>query len=219
MDRVVPFSDLSGNRSAGHGELAISLGAELAPLDVAKLEASLAPLVADLATLHGADAIEQMLAVEAILPRHLRAEPRSRRDLGLTDLLPHEVARRRRGHELTVALVALEAARRAGLELALVACPNAVFLSHPLVDAPVLLAAAPEWELVDARQLDEPELAWQCAHEAASLLLSLILTRTRETGHLAAELRAAELCLELPVERDELARLELQLARVRARLN
>jgi hypothetical protein len=219
MAGVVPFHELSGVESAAHGELAVSLGAELAPLDPALLDASLAPLVADLAPLRGTGPVEQMLAAETILPHHLRAEPRSHRDLGLADLLPQEVARRRRGHELTVALVALEAARRAGLRLTLVACPTAVFLAHPRVEAPVLLGAAPEWELIDARELDEPELAWQCGHEAASLLLSLILARTRETGHLSAELRASELCLALPLEDGDHERLQLQLASVRARLN
>jgi len=219
MARVVPFHELSGSGSALPGELTISLGAELAPLDVAQLDAALKPLVSDLATLREADPIEQLLAIEAILPRHLRAEPRSRRDLGLSDLLPHAVARRRRGHELSVALVALEAASRAGLQLSLVACPTAVFLAHPDAGVPVLLAASPEWELVDARQIDDPELSWQRGHEAASLLLDLILTRARETGHLTAELRAAELCLDLPVEGEELARLETQLAMVRSRLN
>ncbi len=219
MAEVVPFHVLSGSESAAHGELAVSLGAELAPFDTAVLDASLAPVVADLVGLRSSGAVEQLLALETILPRHLRVEPRSHRTLGLADLLPHEVARRRRGHELTVALVALEAARRAGLKLTLVACPTAVFLAHPRLDAPVLLSAAPEWELVDARELDEPELAWQCGHEAASLLLSLILTRTRETGHLSAELRASELCLALPLEAGDHERLQLQLASVRARLN
>lgn len=219
MAGVVPFHLLSGIATADPGELAVSLGAELAPFDTAVLDASLAPLVADLARLRPRRPSEQLLAAETILPRHLRAEPRSRRDVGLADLLPHEVARRRRGNELTVALVALEAARRAGLDLTLVACPTAVFLAHPGVVEPVLLGAAPEWELLDARELDEPELAWQCGQEAASLLLSLILTRSRETGHLSAELRAAELCLALPLEDEDQERLQLQLASVRARLN
>ncbi|HEV7773658.1 MAG TPA: hypothetical protein VGO48_10270 [Conexibacter sp.] len=95
------------------------------------------------------------------------------------------------------------------------ATPDAVAL-----DAAVArIAAAPDWHLLDARDLDERSLAWQCAHEAASLLLRLLLERTRQLGLLVAELRAAELCLALPVEPDEHERLEHQLAVVRARLN
>jgi hypothetical protein len=97
--------------------------------------------------------------------------------------------------------------------------PDAVVIGHPGLSAPVLLAATPDWHLLDARDLEEPSLAWQCAHEAASLLLGLLLERTRQLGLLAEELHAAELCLLLPVEPDEHARLEHQLAVVRARLN
>jgi hypothetical protein len=51
------------------------------------------------------------------------------------------------------------------------------------------------------------------------MLLALLLARTREIGLLGAELRAAELCLLLPVGDEQRRRLERQLATVRARLN
>jgi hypothetical protein len=216
---LVPFQVLTRLGDAAHGELAIALGAEFEDVDEVALDAALAPIVADLVVLADADPAEQLLGAEAIFGRHLRAESGPERELGIGDLLPHEVARRRRGDELPVALVALEAARRAGLELGLVACPDAVFLAHAELDVPVLLALTPEWRLVDARELEDPELAWQCAHEAVSLLLELLLDRTRETGNIGAELLAAELCLALPVEDDEQERLQTQLASVRARLN
>lgn len=222
-DGLVPFHVLSGSGDdVAHGELAIALGAEFEPVDAASLDAALAPLVSELSRLAAAEPAELMLAAEPILSRHLRAEPRTFRDLGILDLLPHEVAQIGRGHELAVTLVALEAARRAGIVLGLVASPEAVYLAHPELEVPVLLAAEPDgpWQLVDARALeDEQELAWQSGHEAALLLLGLIVERTHESGLLPFELRAAELSLQLPVDAEDEERLRHQLDAVRARLN
>ena len=219
MAGVVPFQVLSSLGCPATGELAIALGAELAPLDEAALDAALDRIAEELAPAARAEPEQQLVAAELVLARHLHVHDGPGPSIGIDDLLPHEVAVRGRGHELAVALVALEATRRAGLKLSLVACPDAVFLGHPRLSAPVLLGPAPDWHLLDARDLDEPELAWQCAHEAASLLLGALLERAKRSGLLATELRAAELCLALPVERDEHARLQWQLAAVRARLN
>jgi Transglutaminase-like superfamily len=219
MADVIPFHVLSSLGCPATGELAIALGAELAEVDVAALDAALDRIAEELAPAASSDPERQMLAAEAVLARHLQVEEGPARSVGIADLLPHEVARSGRGHELAVAAVALEAARRAGIRLGLVACPEAVFLGHPRLSAPVLLAPAPDWHLADARDLDEPELAWQCAHEAASLLLAALRERAQRSGLLAVELRVAELCLALPVEGAEAARLEHQLKAVRARLN
>ncbi|ADB54166.1 hypothetical protein [Conexibacter woesei] len=220
-DGPVPFQALTSSDDVEHGVLAISLGAEFEPVDAASLDAALAPLVAELVPIARADTAEQLLAAEAILSRHLRAEPQGYRDLGIDDLLPHEVAAVGRGHELAVTLVALEAARRAGLRLGLVASVDAVYIAHPQLEAPVLLNADGDgpWRLVDTRELEDEELAWQSAHEAALLLLGLIVERTHETGLLTYELRAAELSLQLPVDDEEEERLRTQLDAVRARLN
>lgn len=219
MSGVMPFQLLSSLGCPAPGELAIALGAELAPLDEVALDAALDRIAADLAPAARDEPEQQMLVAEAVLARHLRVDEGPARTAGMTDLLPHEVACRGHGHELAVAAVALEAARRAGVRLGLVACPEAVFLGHPRLNAPVLLAPAPDWHLCDARDLGEPALAWQCAHEGASLLLAVLLERTRQIGMLASELRIAELCLALPVGADEQMRLEHQLAVVRARMN
>lgn len=219
MAGVVPFQVLSSLGCPAAGELAIALGAELAPLDEPALDAALDRIAEQLAPAARSDPEQQMVAAETVLARHLHVEEAPERVAGIADLLPQEVARRGRGHELAVAAVALEATRRAGLRFELVACPDAVFLGHPRLEAPVLLAPAPDWHLLDARDLGEPELAWQCAHETASLLLGALLERARWTGLLTTELRVAELCLALPVERAEQVRLQRQLATVRARLN
>lgn len=221
-DGLDPFHALSDAPDVAHGRLAVALGAEFSPVRAASLDAALAPLVAELAPLAGAGPAEQLLAVEASLSRHLHAEPPEHRDLGIGDLLPHEVAERGRGHELAVVLVALEAARRAGLDLGLVAREEQVYLAHPQLEEPVLLAVEPEeeaWRLLDARELAGAELSWQSAQEAVALLLGLIVERTHETGHLTHELLAAELWLALPLDDAEQERAQTRLASVRARLN
>lgn len=220
-DGLVPFHVLTTSGEVEHGELAVALGAEFEPVNAASLDAALQELVAELAPVAQVPAAEQLLAAEPILSRHLRAEPEEYRDLGIADLLPQDVAEVGRGHELAVTLVALEATRRAGLRLGLVASAETIFLAHPAVDEPMLLTAEADapWRLVGERELADSELAWQSPNEAAALLLALIVERTHETGLLTYELRAAELAVDLAFDSDDEERLRTQLDAVRARLN
>lgn len=220
---IAPFHVLSNSSGAGHGELAIALGAEFGTVALGPLEAALGTVAADLAALVPAPPAEQLSRAGTVLARHLASEPRPHDRFGFAptfaDLLPHEAVQRRRGHELTVTLLALEAARRAGLRLGLIGSPAGVFVGHPRLNAPMLLAPALDWHPLSACDLDEPQLAWRCPHEAVAQLLDLIQDRARETGHLAHELRAAELYLHLPVDAARRRRFEQRLAAVRARLN
>ncbi|HVW19424.1 MAG TPA: hypothetical protein VHB30_14350, partial [Solirubrobacteraceae bacterium] len=85
--------------------------------------------------------------------------------------------------------------------------------------APLLLSPGERWRIRDARALGDPDMRWQCPHEAVGILLGMVLARARRTGHVALQLRAAELCLALPVGPDDEERLQLQLAKARALLN
>lgn len=213
-----PFRIVSGLEHTSHGAMALALAGEFSDVDVASVEQALEGL-ADLlgpATDDSADA--RLHAVGALLEGEIVAcRPRGDGDLG--DLLFDRVAISRRGHAVVCALVAVEAARLAGLHLGLVASGDAVYVADERSNGPWLLSPGQAWRVVDGRALGDPELSWQCPHEAAGIVLGMMLARTQRIGLLGAALRAAELCLALPVGAEAEHRLRLQLTAVRARLN
>jgi regulator of sirC expression with transglutaminase-like and TPR domain len=121
------------------------------------------------------------------------------------------------GHPLLLAVTCVEAARRAGLPLGIVAGPDGAFLAHRELAEPLLVDPA-EGRLRDARTLAEP-VAWQCCHQVAARILNSIGERAERVGHVVWALRAAELRLALPFDGPTRERLQHDLRRVRARLN
>jgi hypothetical protein len=70
----------------------------------------------------------------------------------------------------------------------------------------------------DAGTLDQA-VSWQCCHQVAARILNRIGERADRVGNVVWALRAAELRLALPFDGPTRERLELDLRRVRARLN
>ncbi len=214
-----PFRIVSGLEHTSHGAMALALAGEFSDVDVASVEQALEGL-ADLlgpATDDSADA--RLHAVGALLEGEIVAcRPRGdggprRSPLRTASRYPDA------GHAVVCALVAVEAARLAGLHLGLVASGDAVYVADERSNGPWLLSPGQAWRVVDGRALGDPELSWQCPHEAAGIVLGMMLARTQRIGLLGAALRAAELCLALPVGAEAEHRLRLQLTAVRARLN
>ena len=214
----MPFGVASSFPTASHGDVALALAGEFAPIDVEAVDAAvdllaerigcLTGLAPDAQLLSTCDGLAGALAIAG--PRHL---------LQYDDLWHHEVARQGAGHPLAVAVVAVEAARRAGAQLGIVASGDGVFVGHPGLRGPLLADPCGGFRIVDGGSLDDDGLAWRCAHQTASLLLGRVLRRAQDTGMLPIALRAAELFLLLPVDRRERGRLRVQQARVRAALN
>jgi hypothetical protein len=119
------------------------------------------------------------------------------------------------GHQPVLAVIAAEAARRAGLALAVVG------------DGPALLvgpyarrgAAAFDPRRPGVGRLEEERVIWRCSHQVAFALLREYLDRALRAGDLAGALRAADLRLELPLEDWVLDRLRSERHALRARLN
>ena len=219
MIQPPPFDVISGLRRTSHGVIALALAAEFDDdVDLAAVEQALLDLSSGLRGIARVRDENQLALVGDVLGHQLRVagEHASTR---LDDLLFHRVAVTRRGQALVCGLVAIEAARIAGIPLGIVATRTAVYLGHCRAASPVVLVPRHDWLPADVRDLGEPDLAWPCPHESAGMLLGMVLARAHRTGMLSTELRAAELCLALPVAEDERHRLHMQLARVRARLN
>lgn len=218
QEDVVPFGVATSFPSASHGDVALALAGEFAVLDLEAVDAAVDLLAERIGCLTGLAPDAQLLSVceglhgalEVAAPRHL---------LQYDDLWHHEVALGGAGHPLAVAVVAVEAARRAGAQLGVVASGRSVYVGHPGLRGPLLADPGRGFRIVDGHRLGDGGLGWRCPHTTAGLLLGEVLDRARDTGMLPIALRAAELFCLLPVDRTERSRLRVQLARVRASLN
>ena len=104
--------------------------------------------------------------------------------------------------------VCVEAARRAGIGLGIVAGGAGCYVGHPLLDEPLLVDVAQRRAGHRGRRPTPTTPAWQCSHQVAARMLNRIGERAEHTGNVAWALRAAELRLALPFARpvlDELA--------------
>jgi hypothetical protein len=137
---------------------------------------------------------------------------------GIQDLLLDRVVVTGFGHPLALAVACVEAARRAGITLGIVAGGPGCFVAHPSMDEPLLVDLAGRAGVVEASGRSA-EVGWQCSHQVAARILNRIGERAERTGNLAWSLRAAELRLQLPFARPVLEELRHGLAHLRARLN
>jgi hypothetical protein len=216
--RPHPFRAVSGLAHTSHGALALALSAELGDVDLDTVDAELDRLARRVAPAARAGAARRLGAAGLGL-RGAQTPAPPRRTGDLDDLRLDRVVLSGRGNLVLCALAGIEVARRAGLELGLVASKTGAFVGDPRAGAPWLLSPARDWTLVDARELGDPSLAWYCPHEGTGIVLGLLAARAERCGLVGVQLRAAELALALPVHADAQARLEDELARVRARMN
>jgi len=211
---MVPFTLLAQRGCTSPASLALSLTAEFAPLRAEHAELALDELAAWLAGARDDGPVGQLHAVADMLGAHLEALAL---DCAIDDLLLDRVVIGGAGHPLLLAVASVEAGRRAGLALGVVAGVDGAFVAHQRLAEPLVVDAA-TGRVLDARSLPAP-VAWQCSHQVVARILNRIGERAERLGHVAWALRAAELRLALPFEGSTRERLEADLRRVRARLN
>jgi hypothetical protein len=211
---MVPFSLLAQRGCTSHASLALSLTAEFAPVRAERAEAALEELAAWLAGARDDGPEGQLHAAADMAGAHLEALAL---DCAIDDLLLDRVVIGGAGHPLLLTVAAVEAGRRAGLALGVVAGVDGAFVAHEHLADPVVVDPA-TGRVFDVRSLGAP-VAWQCSHQVSARILNRIGERAERVGHIAWALRAAELRLALPFESSARERLEADLRRVRARLN
>jgi hypothetical protein len=208
-----PFAHQARRRCPGHADPALALAAEFRPPLPA--DAALDELARILARARYAPAAEQLAACAELLAARLD------RTLlvwsGIDDLLLDRVVVGGSGHPLALAVACVEAARRAGIELGVVAGGAGCFVAHQRLDEPLLLDVA-AGRVVEAGGRAR-DAGWQCAHHVAARILNRVGERAASTGTVAWALRAAELRLALPFARPVRDELVHALAHLRARLN
>jgi hypothetical protein len=211
---MVPFTLLAQRGCTSHASLALSLTAEFAPLRAERAEVALDELASWLAGARDDGPEGQLHAAADLVAAHLEALAL---DCAIDDLLLDRVVIGGAGHPLLLAVAAVEAGRRAGLALGVVAGADGAFVAHQRLADPTVVDAG-TGRVLDARSLPSP-VAWQCSHQVVARILNRIGERAERLHHVAWALRAAELRLALPFEGTTRERLEADLRRVRARLN
>jgi hypothetical protein len=211
---MVPFSLLAQRGCSSHASLALALAAEFGPVRIEAANAAIDDLASWLDAARDDGPEGQLHAAADVIGARLEAIAL---DSAIDDLLLDRVVVGGAGHPLLLAVAAVEAGRRAGLALGVVAGSDGAFVAHQRLAAPLLVDAA-TGRALDARSLGA-NVSWQCCHQVVARILNRIGERAERVGHVAWALRAAELRLALPFEGNTRERLEADLRRLRARLN
>jgi regulator of sirC expression with transglutaminase-like and TPR domain len=220
MGAMPAFPELAADPAATLDQLALALAAEFRDVDEAAALARLDELAADVAdaaaTMNELDALGQVLGA-----RHGftgAADEYDHPDHSMLDL----VLARGRGLPIALSVVYVATARRAGIALDGVGLPG-----HYVVGqfpsgggVPVLLDPFGGGVRIEvAPPAAEPGIRPWGAHETALRMLNNLVGSYTRRNDLGRAIRAAELRLELPLERGLAQMLVAELRSLRARLN
>jgi len=213
------FAELAADPAAGPGALALALAGEFREVDEAAALARLDALAADVsAAAAGRDALDAL--GEVLGARHGFAgagDVYDHPDNSMLDL----VLERGRGLPIALSVVYVETARRAGIALDGVGLAGHYVVGQFPADGalPVLLDPfAGGVRLEAATAAGDDVRAWG-AHETALRMLNNLAGSYTRRNDLGRAIRAAELRLELPLERGLAETLAAELRGLRARLN
>ena len=218
---VMPgFADLAAEPSADPGALALALAAEFRVVDepaaLARLDELAADVVAAAERTNELDALGQVLGAQHGFAG--AGDEYDHPDNSMLDL----VLQRGRGLPIALSVVYVETARRAGIALDGVGLPGHYVVGRFTAGAlPVLLdpfAGGVRLDASAAAQIDPDMRPWN-AHETALRMLNNLLGSYTRRNDLGRAIRAAELRLELPLERGLAEALTAELRALRARLN
>ena len=219
---MVPgFADLASDPTARIGALALALAAQLRAADEAAAHARLDELAAEVAG--AATAQDELGALARVLgERHGFAGAREDYDHPDNCMLDL-VLERRRGLPIALSVVYVETARRAGIALDGVGLPGHYVVGQFGAGGtpPVLLDPFAGGARIagDAAAAAAPDVRPWGAHETALRMLNNLVGSYTRRNDLGRAIRAAEMRLELPLERGLARALTAELRGLRARLN
>lgn len=137
----------------------------------------------------------------------------------LDDVRPDRVATSARGDALVAAALTVAVGQRRGWDVAVVLGERAVLVGHRGLDAPLVCSVRHEGRLLDAGDLEDPQLRWCTAHDVAAALLDRVAAVAAEGARPDLVLQARELGRALPETVLDRARTSVQLARAWAAFN
>jgi len=212
------FDVLAAQADTSLDLLALALAAAFHPVDAAAALAELDRLGGDLAPVADGSPDDEAAGCGAVLGgRHGFTGNRAEYDHPDNSMLDI-VLERRLGLPITLAVVYVEAARRAGIPLAGVGLPGHFVVGHFGGDAPILIDPFSGGRIVTAEVRSVEVRRWR-VHEIALRMLNNLVAAYAVRGDVANAIRAAELRLALPVKGDARGALEAQLRGLQAQLN
>jgi regulator of sirC expression with transglutaminase-like and TPR domain len=215
------FADLARSADATLDLLALALATAFRPVNAGRALATLDELGEEVATALQGSArtphAETLALAHVLGTLHGFTGDTEQYDRPENSMLDR-VLERRRGLPILLSTVYIEAARRAHIALAGVGLPGHYVVAHFGGAEPLLLdpfgggtPIAPDVPAALVRP-------WT-PHETAMRMLNNLVPAFRRRGDLTGALRAAELRLALPGDASERARLDAELAALRALLN
>jgi hypothetical protein len=208
-----PFALVARLPRSTAAELALAAAGELGTVDMGATEDALDAIAVQLVGTAHQPPRHQLRAVAAAMDAFAPATD----PVGLEPLLLDKVLANLTGDPLLLAIVAVEAGRRAGLELALADDGCHAFVARLDGEDPVALTLGPFCPAAHARRRQRPAL--RCPHQTALAILDSLTERAALAGDLAAAIHAAELRLALPLSEEALERLGRDALSLRVRLN
>jgi hypothetical protein len=210
----LPFALQASAGCPTYADLALSLAAEFGVVDAEVADASLDALAAGLSGVRAAGPVEQIAALGELMaafePTEAVADPRV--------LMLDEVLDRMQGDPALLAVIAVDAARRAGMDVGVVGDGRRHLVAHRGLAEPV--AMDPSLRAAPAGGLDAVgDVTWRCSHQVAFAILRDLIECSLRAGAIADAIRAAELRLALPLGAEALDALRRDLAGLRSRLN
>lgn len=195
-------------------EFLLALTAEFRPVDRDAVLLGLDRLALDAGLLTGADPAVQLATLRDVLGGF---EPIAADAVDAVAL--DRVLAFRQGHPTVLAALYLLVGRRTGVPLVAVGAGGRLLIAHPAAQGDAVLDPAAGGRPVPPEELRETGTHRRCPHQIAYGVLTALASGAMEREDTELAIRAAELRLDLPCE-DEFRRvLELEVSRLRARLN
>ncbi len=215
------FAELACEPDPPVEELALGLAAEFGPVDPVPVRARLDALALEVEQELAQPEAEPLAALGAVIGRRHGFSGDAREyDHPDNSMLP-AVLERRRGLPITLSVLYVAVARRAGIPLLGVGLPGHFVAGHFAVPGgrPELLDPFHAGVRIAVPDLPEAMLRPWGPHETALRMINNLVGSFSKRGALADAIRAAELRLMLPVEPADMERLTLEARALRARLN
>jgi regulator of sirC expression with transglutaminase-like and TPR domain len=222
VSEIAPFAEIAGDPDAGLDVLALALAGEFHDVDACGAMASLDALGAALSgavgqTSETPDAV--VIACRQVLGDahgfHGEQVRYDHPDNSMLDL----VLTRRRGLPILLSVVYVEAARRAGVDLAGVGLPGHFVVGHFGADPPVLLDPFAGGVPISAAGVAEALVRPWRPQEIAMRMLNNLVAAYDRRGDLTRALRAATMRLALTADPRLQDTLQAEFRAIQARLN
>ena len=213
------FADLAARPDTSLDVVALSLAAELRPVDREGALARLDALGAEVENAVQGDSPQAEVEACRVVLGKRHGYRGKRRDYDHPDnSMLDLVLERRRGLPILLSVVWIEVARRAGIRLSGVGLPGHYVAGHFGADPPLLVDPFAAGVRLGDRLPRAIARTWS-HHETAMRMLNNLVGSYTVRGDVGRAIRAAEMRLLLPVEVAARAALETELGALRARLN